>query len=134
MDRDCFSKLCDRIEKVVGEEHFMSEEFLHALETSQVHKRCKCMQLSHKDSTGGFVCGEIRLAITLRLMAGASYLDLGLLYVCGYSSIYRIFHHAIEHWMCNDKIACINCFDNLNDIDAMNVQKVLLEAVETQEF
>ena len=43
MDRDCFSKLCDRIEKVVGEEHFMSEEFLDALETSQVHKRRKCV-------------------------------------------------------------------------------------------
>ena len=31
-----------------------------------------------------------------------------------------MFHHVIEHWMCNEKVACINCFDNLNDLDAMN--------------
>ena len=92
MDSNCFKLLCEKIEDVVGKENFLSEEFLELLETSHVHKKLKIMNNAHKHSTGGFISGEIRLAITLRLMAGASYLDLGLLYVRGYSSIYRIRH------------------------------------------
>lgn len=97
MDRKCFDLLCEKIINVIGEEKFMSEDFLESLETSHAHKKLKDMHHAHKHSTGGFISGEIRLAITLRLMAGASYLDLGLLYVCGYSSICRIFHHVIEN-------------------------------------
>jgi hypothetical protein len=40
---------------------------------------------AHEASTGGFVSGEIKLALTLRLLAGGSYLDLSLLYEVGSS-------------------------------------------------
>ena len=46
---------------------------------------------AHQSSTSSFISGEIKLAIALRLLAGASYLELEILYAYGYSSIYCIF-------------------------------------------
>ena len=119
MDRKCFDLLCEKIVNAVGEEKLMSEEFLDSLETSHPHKKLKDMHHAHKHSTGGFASGEIRLAITLRLMAGASYLDLGLLHICGYSSTHRIFHHVAENWICNDEIVSIDFCENMTNVDAM---------------
>ena len=119
MDSNCFKLLYEKIEDIVGKENFLSEEFLELLEISYVHKKLKIINNMHKHSTGSFISGEIYLAIILRLMTGASYLDLGLLYVCGYSSIYRIFHYVIENWICNDKIVKIECYENLTNIESM---------------
>ena len=52
-------------------------------------------------------------------MLGASYIDLGLLFVTSYSNIYCIFHYVNEYWIFNDKVILINFFNNLTDVDAM---------------
>ena len=47
------------------------------------------------------------------------YLDLGLLFVTSYASIYHIFHVVIQYWICNDEIIPVNFYNNLSDIKAM---------------
>ena len=119
MHKDAFQDLCDKIEAAVGESEFLSEKFLESLESSHAHKKIKIMHDAHKSSTGGFACGEIRLAITLRLLAGSSYMDLGLLCVCGCSSIYRIFHYVMTNWICNDEVIDTDCYKNFTNDEAM---------------
>ena len=119
MDREYFYKLCQTIEKAVGEAEFKSEKFLELVPTSHIHKKLKNMHLAHLHSTGGFISGEIKVDITLRFLAGSSPLDLGLLYVCSYSSIYRMFHHVVEHWTCNDEVVGIDLYDQLNEDEGM---------------
>ena len=70
-------------------------------------------------STGGFISGEIKLAINLRLLDGGAYLYLGLLHVCGHSSICRTFYHVVEHWTCNNDVVIIALYDQLNDVEGM---------------
>ena len=54
------------------------------------------MYYANCQTTGGYINGETKLAITLRLMNGGSYLDIAPLYCCGYSMTYEIFHSTIE--------------------------------------
>ena len=77
MSRECFKHLCNRITTIVGEDEFKSDEYLNNLRHSNDPK--VRMMKAHEDSIGGFVSGEIKLAVTLRLLAGGSYLDLSLL-------------------------------------------------------
>ena len=57
----------------VGEKNFLSEEYMFYSGTidSNIH-RASLM------TTGGFICGEAKLALTLRMLAGGSYLDVSL--------------------------------------------------------
>ncbi len=43
---------------------------------------------AHEHTTGGFVSGEVKLALTLWLLAGGSYMDLALLFDVGFSTAY----------------------------------------------
>lgn len=43
------------------------------------------MFYSNTFTTGGYICGQVKLAITLRLLAGDLYLDIARLYVTGYT-------------------------------------------------
>jgi hypothetical protein len=55
-------------------------------------------------TAGGYVCGEVRLAVTLRLLAGASYLNVSYIFGITYSHVYKIFHHVLKHWICKDDV------------------------------
>ncbi len=68
MSRDCFEELCHRIEDVVGSEEFKSEIFFHDLKATG-QKNLKTMVHLHQLSSGLFVCGEIKVALSLRLLA-----------------------------------------------------------------
>ena len=46
------------------------------------------------NALGGVLSGEVKLAVMLRLMAGASYLDLLLIYEISTKSVYSVFHEA----------------------------------------
>ena len=48
-----------------------------------------------KRSSGGAITGETRLAVTLRLLSGASYLDCALSYGIEWSTIWRVFHETV---------------------------------------
>ena len=110
MSKSCFKELCDDIINAVGEDVFKGEDYIKDIleghqesmsrETAKRRRLYKCQ----KAASGGYICGEVKLAITLRLLAGASYLDLAALYSVGFSVVYEIFHSCIEEWICNDKV------------------------------
>ena len=80
---------------------------------------------AHEASTVFFVSGEIKLALTLCLLAGGSYLDLSLLYKVGSSYTYSIFHDVVKNWILDDCLVKINCLDYVHDGDRLG--KVALE-------
>ena len=70
MSRECFAFLCKKIKTNVGEDEFMSEEYLRANSpgvSGESHGFFSKMHMaaSHKASTGGFISGEIKLVLTL---------------------------------------------------------------------
>ena len=107
MDCSFSQKLCDKIEISVGQLSFKSEEFLDNLSDTHLNKKTKSMHDGHVNFACEFASSEIRLALTLRVLASPSCLCFGLLCVCGYSSIYRMFHHVAEKWTCNDDVIVI---------------------------
>jgi hypothetical protein len=127
MSKECFHLLAERIETNVGEETFKSESYLDDLMHSKSPKDIAVIKMmkAHEGSTGGFISGEVKLALTLRILAGGSYLDLALLYEMSSSSAYRIFHDVVQNWILDDRLVKINGTDYLNDEDRL--QKVALE-------
>jgi hypothetical protein len=127
MSKECFLLLAERIETNVGEETFKSESYLDDLMHSKSPKDIAVIKMmkAHEGSTGGFISGEVKLALTLRILAGGSYLDLALLYEMSSSSAYRIFHDVVQNWILDDRLVKINGTDYLNDEDRL--QKVALE-------
>lgn len=117
MSRECFRHLCSRIEENVGESKFKSEQYLRNLKQSSDprDKQIRKMMKSHEKSTGGFISGEVKLAITLRILAGGSYLDLALLYDTSSSHAYDIFHSVISNWILDDKLVKISGIDYMNN-------------------
>ncbi len=61
-----------------------------------------------KKSNGGFILGEIKVALTLCLLAGGSYLDLALLFETGQTYAYSIFCNVIKNWMLDDRLVKIS--------------------------
>ena len=76
-----FSDLCLQIKTIIGESEFNSEDYLNGLSSPTISNIGKPkMVYAHMQSTGGFICGETKITLSLRLLAGGSYLDLSLLY------------------------------------------------------
>ena len=65
--------------------------------------------------TGGFVSGEVKLALTLRLLAGGTYMDLALLYEVGMTYAYEILHDVVCNWINGNRLININGEGYLND-------------------
>ena len=110
MEKECFKQLSEDIINAVGEDTFKSEAYIEnvlnvmeEIEPADVAKKRRIYN-AQKAASGGYVCGEVKLAITLRLLAGGSYLDLACLYHVGYSHVYSIFHSCIMEWICNDDV------------------------------
>ena len=92
------------------------------------------MHKAHKFLNGGFVSGEVKLALTLRLLAGGSYLDICLIYQVGWSSAYDILHKVLENWICNDDVIQILNKDYLRDKKEMKKkQRTELDVTEANE-
>ncbi|KAL3801436.1 hypothetical protein ACHAW5_001797 [Stephanodiscus triporus] len=71
--------------------------------------------------TGGIICGEVKLAFTLRMLAGGLYLDLGLIFGTGSTYPYAIFPHVIFQWICDDTLVNKSGIDFCKDgEDRMN--------------
>ena len=80
MPRECFDLLCKKIRANVGEDKFKSEEYLEDLTNSLAPPdsiaTCRLRRLAkaHLNDTGGWISGEVKLAITLRMLAGGSFI------------------------------------------------------------
>ena len=71
------------------------------------------MNNTHVQSTRGFLSGEVKLALTLRLLAGGSYMDLAILYEVGMTYPYKILHDVVRDWIDDDRLININGEDYL---------------------
>jgi hypothetical protein len=81
MTRSMFGKLCYLILMRIGKEAFRCEAFL--VEKSS-------------DGSSPYIAGEIKVAISIRMLAGGSYLDLGPLFKVSVSHLYNIFDQFLN--------------------------------------
>mmetsp|Transcript_10432 Transcript_10432/g.19511 ORF Transcript_10432/g.19511 Transcript_10432/m.19511 type:complete len:253 (+) Transcript_10432:387-1145(+) len=81
--------------------------------------KSKSIYAAHEMTSGGYICGEVKLALTLRMLAGGSYLDLPLIFHCRDTYVTTIFHDVIREWICHDDV--ISYLNELyfKDIEAM---------------
>ena len=105
MTRPCFQYLCAKIKEHVGKDKLKSKECLCALRNGDAGNKHETAQMNnaHKQATGCFLSGEVDVALTLRLIAGGSYLDLALFFGSGTSTVYKAFHSVIKNWILGDK-------------------------------
>jgi hypothetical protein len=119
MTWECFDLLCTRIKDNVGEGTFKSEAYLRDLlgDTAppdlvsmyRLRRLAKATFIQY----GGFICGEVKLAITLRMLA------LGLIFGTGTSYPYEFFCKVVCHWICQDFLVKINGIEYCEDEQRM---------------
>ena len=100
MNRPSCDQLCGCIISKVGDAVFKSQEWLdscsHDDEETTTRTNVKRPRTQWAtNALGGTFSGELKVAVMLCLMAGASYLDLLLIFGICTSSIYNVFHKAI---------------------------------------
>jgi hypothetical protein len=88
MSKDSFERLCKIVCDVVGENTFRPEAFL------ETGTYLTCLQAAN-DYNGGFISGELKIALTIRMLAGASYLDLMFGFTISRATLYREFDIVI---------------------------------------
>ena len=117
MSRDSFMYLCQKIKENVGEEVFKSESYLLLYRGANAGNSLfsRNILIAHEESTGGFISGEVKLALTLRLLGGGSYMDLAILFDTGFTYAYQIFHEVIRKWILDDRLVKINGTEYCSD-------------------
>jgi DDE superfamily endonuclease len=83
MSEGVFEKLCKCIESTVSEEVFQPEAYLIEEDIGTDHKIPP-------------ICGEVKLAVTIRMLVGGSYLDLFGLFGVGTTHLYNTFHQVVQ--------------------------------------
>ena len=95
---ECFKQLCDDIIKYVGIKKFCSKDYLKQLEQGHVgSQRQRARYFALKKINGGMISGEAKVAISLRFLAGGSYLDLAPLYGISFSYSLCIFKNVVSN-------------------------------------
>ena len=92
MHRCSFDRLCECVNSKVGESTLKLQEWLLS------HDATKPSTCHATNALGGILSGEVKIAIMLRVMAGASYLDVLLAYGVSTATVYSVFHKAAA-WM-----------------------------------
>ena len=88
METRVFNLLCIKVEAAVGPDVFKSDCNLRREINTKTHKA--------SEHHGGALCGEIKLALMLRLLAGSSCLDLNSIFYIASSSTHSAFHLAAQ--------------------------------------
>ena len=114
MTRECFAQLCSRIIRSVGEKKFKSESYIDAF-----LKGKDCMFEAHEKTCGGYISGETKVGITLRLLAGGDINDLGVIFdiTANYCTIIML--DVLKHWISETDIGKIKMYDYLDDDEAL---------------
>ena len=131
MTRLCFDLLCQKIIAAVGESGFKSEAYIDAfLEgDSFIFDRSKQMHQAQKLTSGGYVSGEIKLAIALCLLAGGSSLDLAVIFDISESHCRQIFLHVTKNWIVQPNIGKIDIESYLKDEARMKKYQKVFQSV-----
>lgn len=119
MSKDMYQMLCNDIEDIIGAEEFKSEDFLNTMLTTPRVGSANNIYVAHENSTGGMISGEIKLAITLRILGGGSYMDIAMFYEASFNHAHKIFKHVVEDWLCHPSFYPINGIEYCSDDDRM---------------
>ena len=120
MSKGIFKTLRDKIEGIVGLAKFVSKEYLDEILNPQCPDSDRNHQwtnivYAHEHSTGGFISGQVKLAITLRILGGGSYLDLTLLFESSFNHTHKIVRYVVQNWLLRKSFHPINGVDYCRD-------------------
>ena len=85
MSRTLFTNLCNILSSAIGENSFRSE-----------HGSYSTLNAASLQRRGGLIPGELKVAVSLHILAGGSYLDLAPLFDLSPAHIYSIFDQFIQ--------------------------------------
>ena len=111
MPRGCFDQLCETMKNDVGEKAFKSEKYWEDLKTGLVRIPIeRKMYIAHSKNGSEYLCGEVKVAFTLRMLAGGSYLlDLFLIFNVYTTSTHPVLKkHVVKKQINSDAVADIN--------------------------
>ena len=114
MTRKCFGELCSNITTLVGEKEFKSESYIDAFLADKDR-----MFMAHEETSGGYISGETKLGLTLRLLAGGDALDLGVMFDIHPRYCVQIMIYVLSKWILKPKLGGINMYEYLSDEEAM---------------
>ncbi len=115
-----FQHLCDQIEDIIGPSTFKSE--LHLNKLMKVHiipNGARNIIAAHESSTGGMISGQVKLALTLRVLGGGSYMDMAWIFEIRFNHAHKIFKEVIN-WLTHDLFYPISGVEYCQDDARMN--------------
>ena len=113
MHRPCFHRLCCEIERAVGKETFKSENYIQHLRDIGPATRISCMYIASRHTSGEWIQGEVKVALTIRYLAGASYLDLFMAYHVSADYVLNIVADVKRDWFCHSKVFPLNFYNDV---------------------
>ena len=106
----------------IGEDKFRSESYIESFLADK-----NCMYMAHCLSSGGFISGETRLAITLRLLSGSDACHIGVLFDISPYHCSKIMLDVLKDWINAHSIGGMNMSEYLSDLEQITqVHKLLL--------
>ena len=109
MKRPCFNALRKNIEKAVGKNNFKSEAYLNELRSQGYMNKVARMYNNSIGTNGEYIPGKVKVAMTLRILAGASYLDTFLWFNVNADHVRFLSRMGIiRDWICHNKVIPIN--------------------------
>ena len=115
MTREAFDELSGLIINHVGESVFRSESYIDNFLVNKNH-----LYMAHCLTSGGWISGETRLAITLRILAGGNSYDIGVIFDITPKHCNKIMRDVLRHWINKTRIGGINIYEYLQDDQAMS--------------
>ena len=119
MSKVNFDLLCEKLEEIVGVGEFKSERYLDEVLSPLDDGGFKNIFIAHSLSTGGMICGEIKLALTLRILGGGSYMDIALIFQISFNHVHKIFKYVVGDWLVHDSFNPINGMEYVCDNNRM---------------
>ena len=113
--RECFTLLCFSIIGAIGESQFKLQYYIDAFLSGT-----NAMYDANILATGGYISGEVKLAITIRLLAGEDTLDLAVIFDIYHIHVVTIIKEVLMYWIIKPNIGKTNIIKYLKNIEAMN--------------
>ena len=120
MHRPCFVHLCEKIEKSVGSKVFKSEKYIESMILKGHTNKESSMMIAHIQKNGPYIPGEVKVAMTLRILAGASYLDMYLWFNVNPDYVRYLTRKVMKDWFCNDDVVLIDFYKLLESTEDTN--------------
>ena len=121
MSRECFNSLCNVVIRNISEEKFKSEKYINAFykQNYQSDDRAYIMYTAHMNTSGGYISGEVKLALTIRMLAGGNPLDLSVIFDISRAHCKTIFIDVLVDWIIGINIGKMDIASYMNDDEAM---------------